>query len=89
MQKVIVEMAKNEQLNLFPVFAGANPRVTRGQGSLRTCFQYLVYYHARRPLMRIKVYDKTLDIVGREGCLTVGSRIANILGSKYSIDMTV
>ena len=36
-------------------------------------------------LITIKVYDKTLDLIGRDGCKSVGSRFAAILGSSKKI----
>ena len=38
--------------------------------------------HQSNKLATVKVYDKTLDLMGREGCKTVGSRFPVILGSK-------
>ena len=35
-----------------------------------------------KKLATVKVYDKILDLMGREGCKTVGSRFPIILGSK-------
>ena len=35
----------------------------------------------------VKFYDKILDLVAREGCHIVGSRIFTILGAKYSLGL--
>ena len=36
--------------------------------------------------MTVKFYDKILDLIGREGCLPVGSRLSKVLGSKNYVD---
>ena len=33
-------------------------------------------------MLNIKVYDKTLDLIGRDGMQIVGSKLSNILGCK-------
>ena len=38
--------------------------------------------HQSKKLATVKVYDKILDLMGREGCKTVSSRFPVILGSK-------
>ena len=35
-------------------------------------------------VMTVKVYDKTLDLIGREGCKAVGSRLSQILGTNQT-----
>ena len=47
-----------------------------------TCYQYAVLDNNEDKLLNIKVYDKTLDLIGRDGIQMVGSRLRYILGSK-------
>jgi|LakMenEpi03Aug12_release.lakeMendotaPanAssembly.Ray.scaffolds.fasta_scaffold2157161_1 hypothetical protein len=35
--------------------------------------------------MNIKLYDKILELIGRDGCMLVGSKIKEIVGSKRMI----
>jgi hypothetical protein len=49
--------------------------VTRGNNNLDTCYQYAVLDEKKDKLLNIKVYDKTLDLIGRDGTQMVGSRL--------------
>lgn len=62
-------------------------RVVKGQNNLSTCFQYKVKNSCEKHLLTVKIYDKMVDLVVRDGALTVGSRINNILGSKYTLSI--
>lgn len=42
-------------------------RVVRGDNVLDTCFQYAVLNQEGVRLLNIKIYDKTLDMIGRDG----------------------
>ena len=57
-------------------------QVTRGDNNLDTCFQYCVLDADTDKILNIKIYDKVLDLAGRDYFHTVGSRIPEILGSK-------
>ena len=59
--------------------------VKSGGGRLQTCFKYDVVDSETRRAITIKFYDKILDLVGREGCLPVGSRLSTILGAKTKL----
>ena len=56
-------------------------KVMRGDNIIETCYQYTVKDQEGEKLLAIKFYDKVLDLVARDGCHLVGSRIATILGS--------
>ena len=47
-----------------------------------TCYQYAVRSEGNDKLLNIKMYDKTLDLIGRDGTQMIGSRISQILGCK-------
>ena len=54
-------------------------------GRLRTCFKYDVVDTDSNKRATIKFYDKMLDLIGREGCLPVGSRLSTVLGSTNNL----
>jgi hypothetical protein len=35
--------------------------------------------------MNIKVYDKILELIGRDGCKSMGKKVKEIVGSKINI----
>ena len=49
---------------------------------METCYQYAVLDNNKDKLLNIKVYDKTLDLIGRDGTQMVGSRLSQILGCR-------
>ena len=57
----------------------------RGDNNLETCFQYVAKDRDGAKLLKIKFYDKILDLIAREGTHSVGSRAAIILGSKRQL----
>ena len=59
-----------------------NLRLIKGDNNLETCYQYAVLDVDNDKLLNIKIYDKTLDLISRDGRQMVGSRIADILGCK-------
>ena len=56
--------------------------MNRGSNNFDTCYQYEVIDEANDKLLNIKVYDKTLDLIGRDGMQMVGSKLSHILGCK-------
>ena len=38
-------------------------------------------------LLNIKIYDKTLDMIGRDGFQRVGSRLDQVLGAKREFNL--
>ena len=57
-------------------------RVNRGSNNFDTCYQYEILDECNDKMLNIKVYDKTLDLIGRDGMQMVGSKLSNILGCK-------
>ena len=82
LREVFDVIAADSSLNILPNTSGMGFIVRAGDNRLRTSFQYVVADHQSNKLATVKVYDKTLDLMGREGCKTVGSRFPVILGSK-------
>ena len=56
---------------------------TRGSNLLNSCFQYEVRDSLGTKLLNIKVYDKMLDLIGREHIHTVSSRLKTVLCSGH------
>ena len=56
--------------------------VKKGKNNHRTCFQFGVYDDDDRKLFTIKVYDKVLELISRDGKNLVGSRCRTIVGSQ-------
>ena len=56
-------------------------KVHRGDNVLDSCFQYSIKDAVGRKLLNIKVYDKLLDLISRDGTHQVGSKTAIVLGS--------
>ena len=75
-------MAANPNLSIFPDRGDEGLKVKRGDNKLETCFPYTVTDSDGDKIMCIKFYDKALDVIGKDGSLTVGSRFNEILGSK-------
>ena len=56
--------------------------MNRGSNNFDTCYQYEILDECNGKMLNIKVYDKTLDLIGRDGMQMVGSKLSNILGCK-------
>ena len=63
-----------------------NLTVEEGVNILDTCWQYEVWNKDEERLLNIKIYDKFIDLVARDHFFMIGSRTANIIGSKLHID---
>ena len=73
--EAIEEILTNVRLNFLPNGAPMQFKVIRGNKPLTTCYQYEVKYNHGVKLMAVKIYDKVLDMIGREFRHTVSSRI--------------
>ena len=70
--------------NLYPQGLDGCFTVKKGDNTIQTCFQYAVMDRNQDKVMTLKIYDKTLDLMSREGTKAVGSRFSNILGSNQT-----
>ena len=59
-----------------------DPTVTIGDNNLDTCLQFKVKDKNKDHFLTVKAYDKMVDLIARDGCLPVGSRLSTILGCK-------
>ena len=55
--------------------------VRKGRNNLSSSFQYEVRGPDGEKLLQVKVYDKVLDLLGREGIDLVGSRAREVVGA--------
>ena len=78
----INEIFVNNNSNFLSVTSILDLYVVRGDNILDFCYQYAVKDANKRKILNIKIYDKMIDLVAREGCKKVGSKIATILGKE-------
>ena len=62
-------------LNFLGGLDASKVKVTRGGNSIALCYQYVVKDCSGEKLLGVKIYDKVMDLVGREYRHAVGSRI--------------
>ena len=58
----------------------------KGNNNLDSCLQYAVKDADGLKLLQVKIYDKIMDLVGRDGAAVVGSRIAKIVGCQSTLN---
>ena len=78
----MIEVFNTHSLNFLALASVNDLRVVNGENNLYTCFQYAVVNERNDRLMKVKFYDKVLDLIGRDGTQMVGTRVDRILGSK-------
>ena len=82
LSRVIEQVFSTESTNFLSLGSINGLHVIRGDNNLDTCYQYTVLDEANDKLLNIKMYDKTLDLIGRDGTQMVGSRLSQILGCR-------
>ena len=82
LSRAVEQVFSTESTNFLSLNSINGLRVIRGVNNLDTCYQYAVVDEEQEKLLNIKVYDKTLDLIGRDGMQMVGSRLGHILGCK-------
>ena len=56
-----------------------------GGNNLTSCVQYAVHDGDGLKLLQVKIYDKLMDLVGRDGAAIVGSKIAKVVGCQGTL----
>jgi len=79
--QTITEVFQAESHNFLSLGSISDLRVIRGDNNLDTCYQYAVVDGQADKLLNVKMYDKTLDLIGRDGTQMIGSRLDHVLGS--------
>ena len=82
LSRTIEQVFSTNSSNFLSLNSVSGLRVIRGDNNLDTCYQYAVVDKEKDKLLNIKVYEKTLDLISRDGIQMVGSRLGNILGCK-------
>ena len=82
----VVEIFGNRLANFLSLGRISDLKVVKGQNNLDTCYQYEIKDSNKNKILNVKVYDKMIDLVAREGTHEISSRIANIVGSKHTMD---
>ena len=72
--------------NFLSLSRALNVRIINGDNNLNSCYQYVVKDSDNEKLLTIKIYDKILDLIGRDGRQMVGSRMATVLNSSQHND---
>ena len=82
MSRTVPDLFTKESTNFFLLDRSVSVKIADGTNNLDSCFQYVVTDVAGQKLLNIKVYDKVLDLVGREATFKVSTRVPTILGSR-------
>ena len=82
LSRVIEQVFSTDSTNFLSLSSINGLHVIRGDNNLDTCYQYTVLGEENDKLLNIKMYDKTLDLIGRDGTQMVGSRLSQILGCR-------
>ena len=87
LSRAIQQIFSTDRTNFLALTTLSDLEVIRGDNNLDTCFQYVIQDDDGRKLMVVKLYDKLLDLMTRDGTQLVGSRMATILGSKQYLSL--
>ena len=87
LQRHVTEVFSVPETNFLALERVTDLVVRRGENVLDSCYQYAVRDSQGHKLLNIKIYDKLLDLLSRNGSHMVGSRAASVLGSQRSLDM--
>ena len=61
--------------------------ITKGQNNLETCFQFDVKDDDGDKILTVKVYDKDIDLISRDGSKMVGSKTNAVVCSKLKMSI--
>ena len=86
LQDLVLNLMGRNQLNYFSHQSPAGLQVEPAGGTLSTCYRYDVIDQNKNQLLIVKIYDKMLDLVGREGCTFIGTNLPKLIGSTNHID---
>lgn len=67
LSRVIEQIFSTESTNFLSLSSINGLHVIRGNNNLDTCYQYTVLGEDNDKMLNIKIYDKTLDLIGRDG----------------------
>ena len=82
LQQEVSQIFNDLDMNFLSHGMTGDLTVKKGKNSHSSCFQFGVYDDEDRKLFTIKVYDKVLELISRDGRNLVGSRCRTIVGSQ-------
>ena len=85
LKPVLGEIFRDSATNFLSPVALNGLRLKRGDNILASCFQYAVHDGDDLKLLQVKIYDKLMDLVGRDGAAIVGSKIAKVVGCQGTL----
>ena len=83
----MIDVFESRETNFLSLFRFGDVVITSGDNNLDSCFQYYVKRERGAGLLKVKLYDKMLDLVARDGSNLVGSRLKAALGAKDHLSM--
>ena len=83
----LIDVFENGPSNFLSLSRFGDVVVTNGDNNLDSCFQYYVKRARGARLLKVKLYDKLLDLAARDGSNLVGSRLKAALGAKDHLSM--
>ena len=85
MKECVAEVLGSTFLNFLTLGTLDSQKTQDGVNNLNSCFQYEVKTESGDKLLNIKVYDKLLDLVGRDGMKLVSTRLPTVLGARHRL----
>ena len=80
-------MLSSPETNFLSFYAIGGLEVTKARNSLETCFQFDAKDEDGDKILTVKVYDKTIDLISRDGSNMVGSKTNAIVCSKKKMSI--
>ena len=84
LSQALYDVLQTEDNNFLMPYQPSELKVTKGDNCLSTCYQFKVADKHHDKLLTVKVYDKVIDLLSRDGSTTVGCQARAIVGAKRS-----
>ena len=85
-QRIVEDCLRDVSTPFLRPIVGSRAKVRIGKNNLDTCWQFDICDLGGKKAATLKIYDKVLDLVARDGCELVGSRCRELLGSRTKLD---
>ena len=87
LQEVVSAIFDRADNNMISSSRLSGLEVRSGDNTIDSCFQYRVMDDDKSKLLVVKIYDKIMDLIGRDGIQQVGSKLYKILGCGRKLDV--
>jgi hypothetical protein len=87
LQALITQMVADGEFKFFSGNSIEDPVVKDSDDCLSTCLKFEVMDKQGFHIMTVKVYDKVLSLIGKDGYRLVGSEIKKVIGSTHDRDV--